>query len=146
MGKDYTASHAAALVRQLPRGSRVLKAINPDTEWGLTEQLLGSRLSKKFPVGQTLRLPIRGTIDRPQVETGPILTFLKENAIIRASQKVSQRLTKALQKTGEAGLEVGGAAGDVAGEAIEALGNGAEEAEDALDKALKKLFKKQEGQ
>ena len=41
MGKDYTASHAAALVRQLPRGSRVLKAINPDTEWGLTEQLLG---------------------------------------------------------------------------------------------------------
>lgn len=112
----------------------------------LTEQLLGSRLSKKFPVGQTLRLPIRGTIDRPQVETGPILTFLKENAITRASQKVSQRLTKALQKTGEAGLEVGGAAGDVAGEAIEALGNGAEEAEDALDKALKKLFKKQEGQ
>ena len=112
----------------------------------LTEQLLGSRLSKKLPVGQTLRLPIRGTIDRPQVETGPILTFLKENAITRASQKVSQRLTKALQKTGEAGLEVGGAAGDVAGEAIEALGNGAEEAEDALDKALKKLFKKQEGQ
>lgn len=112
----------------------------------LTEQLLGSRLSKKFPVGQTLRLPIRGTIDRPQVETGPILTFFKESAISRASQKVSKRLGKALQKTGEAGLEVGGAAGDVAGEALEALGNGAEEAGDALDKALKGLFKKREGQ
>lgn len=112
----------------------------------LTEQLLGSRLSKKLPVGQTLRLPIRGTIDRPQVETGPILTFLKENAISRASQKVSKRLTKALQKTGEAGLEVGGAAGDVAGEALNALGTGAEEAGDALDKALKGLFKKREGQ
>ncbi|MGN1326288.1 MAG: hypothetical protein ACI4YA_08155 [Candidatus Spyradenecus sp.] len=110
----------------------------------LTEQLLGSRLSKKLPVGQTLRLPIRGTIDRPQVETGPILTFLKENAISRASQKVSKRLEKALQKTGEAGLEVGGAAGDVAGEALNALGNGAEGAGDALNKALEGLFKKRE--
>ncbi len=120
------------------------RELNYTLSMPLTEQLLGSRLSKKLPVGQTLSLPITGTIDRPQVETGPILNFLKENALSRATQKVSQRLEKALQKTGEAGLEVGGAAGDVAGEALNAIGSGAESAGDALNKALEGLFKKRE--
>ena len=31
MGVKYSYEHAAALVSQLPRGSRVLKAIDPDT-------------------------------------------------------------------------------------------------------------------
>ena len=120
------------------------RELNYTLSMPLTEQLLGSRLSKKLPVGQTLSLPITGTIDRPQVETGPILNFLKENALSRATQKVGQRLEKALQKTGEAGLEVGGAAGDVAGEALNAIGSGAESAGDALNKALEGLFKKRE--
>lgn len=110
----------------------------------LTEQLLGSRLSKKLPVGQTLRLPIGGTIDKPHLETGPLLSLLRESALARATEKVSKRLDKAVQKAGEAGLEIGGAAGDVAGEALNALGNGAEEASDALGKALEGLFKKRE--
>ncbi|MGN0886934.1 MAG: hypothetical protein ACI4RT_08045 [Candidatus Spyradenecus sp.] len=116
------------------------REVNYTLSMPLTAQLLGSRLSKKLPVGQTLSLPISGSIDKPKVETGPILTLLKESAISRASQKVSQRLTKALQKTGEAGLEVGGAAGDVAGEALNALGSGADEAKEKLKNTVDDLF------
>lgn len=42
MGREYTVLHAACLAAQLPRGSRLYRAINPDTEWGLSEVLLNN--------------------------------------------------------------------------------------------------------
>lgn len=33
MGTDFTVAHAAVLASQLPRGSRALRALNPDLEW-----------------------------------------------------------------------------------------------------------------
>lgn len=39
-GRAYSYAHAAALTAQLPRGSRIVRAIDPETEWGWTEGLL----------------------------------------------------------------------------------------------------------
>lgn len=40
MGSDYSVIHAATLVVNLPRESRVSIKLNPDNAWGITEQLL----------------------------------------------------------------------------------------------------------
>lgn len=42
MGEEYTHAHAAALLSQLPRESRLLRAERPELEWGYTEALLAS--------------------------------------------------------------------------------------------------------
>lgn len=42
MGVDYSYSHAAALAVQLPRGSRVVKAESPETEWDDATYLLSA--------------------------------------------------------------------------------------------------------
>ena len=42
MGCGYSPEHAAALLVQLPRESRVLRAERPELEWGYTEALLAS--------------------------------------------------------------------------------------------------------
>lgn len=108
----------------------------------LTEQLLGRKLAKRIRVGETLRLPILGTLDKPKVDTSPILGLLRNNVLTRTSEKVAGHLGKALQRTGEAGLELGGAAGDVVEEAAKALSNGAGEGGDALGQALEQLFRR----
>lgn len=42
MGVDYSYSHAAILVGQLPRSSRVISAICPDAEWDQATWFLSS--------------------------------------------------------------------------------------------------------
>lgn len=41
MGRDYTTLHAAALVSQLPEGSRVARAYDPDAIW-TTDRVLAA--------------------------------------------------------------------------------------------------------
>ena len=40
MGRTYTTFHAASLLTQLPEGSRVARALNPDAAWTMDRQLL----------------------------------------------------------------------------------------------------------
>lgn len=42
MGVDYTTLHAAALVAQLPEGSRLARAVDPDNEWTLDRVLMAT--------------------------------------------------------------------------------------------------------
>lgn len=42
MGRDYTTLHAAALLLQLPEGSRVARAMDPDAAWTLDRALMAS--------------------------------------------------------------------------------------------------------
>lgn len=95
----------------------------------LTEQLLGNRLAKRLKVGDTIRLPIHGTLDRPIVETRPLLDALADSAVGRATERATDKLT---EKLGDA-LRKAGATGEDAGEA-------AGEAVDSLEGALRGLF------
>ncbi len=107
----------------------------------LTRQLLGDRLSKRIGADQTLRLPIRGTVDNPKPDTAPLVALLRDSLVGRVTEKLSNRLGKALQKSGEAGLEVGGAAHDVAKETLDAVGNGSDTVKLRLEEALRNVFK-----
>lgn len=40
MGRTYTTFHAASLLTQLPEGSRVARALDPDAAWTMDRQLL----------------------------------------------------------------------------------------------------------
>ena len=42
MGVDYSTLHAGVLLEQLPEGSRVHRAIDPDNVWTLDRQLLAA--------------------------------------------------------------------------------------------------------
>jgi hypothetical protein len=46
MGIDYSVPHAACLVSQLPRESRVMRSINPAFEWGTCEYMLAEVLDR----------------------------------------------------------------------------------------------------
>ena len=75
----------------------------------LTRQLLGDRLAKRLKVGETLRLPISGTFDKPVLDTAPVIGALADSALGRATDRLSERLGETLKKGGEAGGAVGDA-------------------------------------
>lgn len=106
----------------------------------LTQQLLGDRLSKHLRVGEVLRLPIRGTTDRPILDTEPLVNTLANSALGQATERLTERLGKALKKGGEAGMDAGSALGDAAGDVIRATGRGGAEAGEQLGDALRSLF------
>lgn len=102
----------------------------------LTQQLLGDRLAKRLKVGDTLRLPIGGTYNKPMLDTGPILSALADSALGRAADRLTERLGKTLQKGGEAGMEAGGAVGDV----LRATGETGADVGEKVGDALRSLF------
>lgn len=46
MGTGFTYAHAAALMRQLPRESRVAAKLNPDSMWSMGEHMLASLIDR----------------------------------------------------------------------------------------------------
>lgn len=102
----------------------------------LTQQLLGDRLAKRLKVGETLRLPIGGTFDKPALDTAPVLGALADSALGRAADRLTERLGKTLQKGGEAGMEAGGAVGDV----LRATGETGADVGEKVGDALRSLF------
>ena len=95
----------------------------------LTEDLLGDRLAKRLNIGDVIQLPIHGTMDRPIVETKPLMEALSNSAIGRATERVSEKLS---EKLGDA-LKKAGATGKEAGKS-------ADKAVDNLENALRGLF------
>lgn len=95
----------------------------------LTEDLLGDRLAKRLNIGDVIQLPIHGTMDRPIVETKPLMEALSNSAIGRATERVSEKLS---EKLGDA-LKKAGATGKDAGKS-------ADKAVDNLENALRGLF------
>lgn len=108
----------------------------------LTQQLLGDRLANRLKVGDTLRLPIRGTLDRPVLDTGPLLGALADSALGRAAERLTDRLGGAIRKGSEAGMEAGGAVGQAAGDLIKATGEAGADAGERLGDALRALFER----
>lgn len=86
----------------------------------LTEELLGGRLADYVKPGQTLRLPIGGTIDKPIIDTEPLLRSLRESATDAAVGRLAEKLGK---KLGKALDEEPAPAADPKQQRKEALGN-----------------------
>lgn len=45
MGRDYTTLHAASLVTEMPEGSRIARAYNPDAAWTSDRSLLAAMVN-----------------------------------------------------------------------------------------------------
>ncbi|MBQ9694024.1 MAG: hypothetical protein IJV69_04635, partial [Kiritimatiellae bacterium] len=64
----------------------------------LNEKLVGKSLAKSIKAGETVTLPITGTIQKPQLDTSPLVQVFTETAVNRAKDKLSNKLERALQK------------------------------------------------
>ena len=97
----------------------------------LTAQLLGRSLAKHAKPGQTVVLPVHGTMTQPKVDTTPLVNAVSSVAVERAKQKLSEKLDKALQKRARKAAKP------------PESGRSPEKAspEDALEEALRNLFR-----
>ena len=67
----------------------------------LTAKVLGRTIKKTAKPGETLTLPIRGTIQQPVIDMEPLVAAFTEKAVEKAKDKLSQKLEKALKKRTE---------------------------------------------
>ncbi|MEG2725115.1 MAG: hypothetical protein RR982_04610 [Kiritimatiellia bacterium] len=73
------------------------QAIHYEVMLPLTEQLLGEKISRQLHT-DILRLPIAGTVNKPTVDTAPLLAVLREFASGRIVESLSKKLDKALKR------------------------------------------------
>lgn len=66
MGCRYTCAHAAALAVMLPRGSRVMAALSPASEWGIDQQLMAATANAVRDVAWLIADPQRRESTRPE--------------------------------------------------------------------------------
>jgi hypothetical protein len=64
----------------------------------LHEKLLGRKLGKDIKEGETVTVPIRGTIKEPVVDLAPLTQAFSSVAVEKAKDKLSEKLEKALKK------------------------------------------------
>jgi hypothetical protein len=64
----------------------------------LDAKLLGKKLSKSAKAGETVTVPIRGTIKEPVVDIAPLMPIFSATAVEVAKDKLSDKLDKALKK------------------------------------------------
>ena len=94
----------------------------------VNEKILGKSLVKNIKNKKTLELPIRGTVQKPQVDTSPLVTVATEAAVEKVKDKYSEKLDKLLQEKVE--------------KRIKTKLPDKEAREEALEDALRGLFKR----
>ncbi len=102
-------------------------------------QLLGKGQTQA-QTSKALLLPIRGTIDKPKVDTSPVLDFLRASMVGQATKKASAGLEKALSKSKRAGKRTGSALKETLSNALDGASEGGDALDQKLDNALRSLF------
>jgi hypothetical protein len=74
------------------------QAIDYTLSLPVNEKLLGRSLAKSIKNKKTVELPIRGTVQKPQVDTSPLMAVATEAAVEKVKDKYSEKLDKLLQE------------------------------------------------
>lgn len=77
------------------------QAINYTVTIPLNAKLLGRSLASSIKPGETITLPIRGTVKEPLIDTSPLLRLFTETAVEKAKDKLTNKLEKVLKKRAE---------------------------------------------
>lgn len=95
------------------------QAIDYKVTLPLNASILGRKLSKSAKAGETVTVPIRGTIKEPVIDLKPLSEALSETAVDQVKDKLSDKLEKALKKREEKRKKKGDSSKDSREEALE---------------------------